>query len=348
MSEESLLKEYISSIKATDKSWAIKAHNKLNSLAMPEGALGDLNDISLKLCAVQETLKPKIDKPICVVSVADHGVMVQGVSKYPQITDAIVKTALNGGAAINSFCKANSSELSIVDFGLAVDLSHEKLINCKVRSGTEDMSLGPAMSREQCLSAIHSGIQLANEEHRENDLLVLGEIGLGNTSAAAALFAALYDLDPCETTGAGTGVQGEALQKKIEIIRRAIKINQPEASDPIDCLMKVGGLEIAGMVGLILGFAQQQKLIVLDGYITGAAALVAQRLCPQVTDYLFAGHQSAEAAHGKLLGTLQLKPILQMNMRLGEGVGGVLALNTLRSSCEILNSMMTLDEALSL
>lgn len=348
MSNRDFLEEYIAQIKASNKSFFQEAEDKLKSLAMPEGGLGEVQEISKKLCSIQESLSPKINRPICLVSIADHGVMAQGVSKYPQITDAVAKTALHGGAAINAFCSANNCNLELIDFGLAKDLKNSKLIDAKVASGTADMSLGPAMTRDQCLEAIVNGIKIGEDFSKSHDCLVLGEIGLGNTTASAALFSALSHLEPSVTTGPGTGLQNEALKHKIAVIRKSLEVNQPNSEDPLDCLSKVGGFEIAGMVGLIIGFSKAQKTIMLDGYITGVAALLAQRLCPHINDYLFAGHQSAEPAHQLLLKELQLKPILKLEMRLGEGIGGVLALNTLRTSCEVLNSMMTLEEALSL
>ena len=353
MTANSDLEKLIESIPKLDKSWEEKAHDYLNSLAMPPGALGQIHDLTKKLCTIQQTLKPDVSKALCVLSVADHGVVAQGVSKYPQITNAIVKTASAGGAAINAFCRQSKSDFKIIDFGLVGDyLSPEPnqhpVINCKVAHGTADMSLGPAMTEEQCLEAILAGAEKGKTWSQDYDVFIPGEMGIGNTTAASAIFAAFSGLSADTVTGPGTGLEGDALEHKKQVIKKALEVNSPRKGDAFDCLMKVGGLEIAGMVGLILGFASQGKTILLDGFITSSAALIATGLCPASQAYMLAGHQSAEPAHAKMLDELNLDAILKLDMRLGEGIGAALALNTLQASCEVMQSMMTLDEALKL
>jgi nicotinate-nucleotide--dimethylbenzimidazole phosphoribosyltransferase len=259
-----------------------------------------------------------------------------------------VKTALNGGAAINSFCQEALCDLKIVNVGLAVELKHAYLVNLSCGLGTADMSLGPAMTREQCHKAVQKGIDYAEGLAGDYQMLALGEMGLGNTSAATAVICGLTGWDSAEITGPGTGLEGAELEHKANVIQQSIELNQPDSGDAMDVLSKLGGFELAFMTGLILGFAAEGKPVILDGFITSASALVAVRFCPECCDYLFAGHQSAEPAHQRVLGVLKLRPILQMQMRLGEGIGAVLALKTLDTACAVLKNMMTLDDALKL
>jgi nicotinate-nucleotide--dimethylbenzimidazole phosphoribosyltransferase len=342
------LVETLNSIKSVDRQWYAKAEDHLNSLAMPPGALGDIHQLAKQLCAIYKTLKPQIGQKVLVLSAADHGVMAQGVSKYPQITDAIVKTALNGGAAINSFCHEVQCDLKFVNVGLAVQLEHSALVNLSSGFGTADISLGPAMSREMCQKTIEKGIDYAGKLVGDYQILALGEMGLGNTSASTAVICGLTGWSVTEVVGPGTGLEGAELEHKECIVKRAIEVNMPDSGDVLDVLSKLGGFEIAFMTGLILGFTAAGKGVVLDGFITSASGLAAARLSPECCDYMFAGHQSAEPAHQRVLNELKLTPILQMKMRLGEGIGAALALKTLDTACSLLKNMMTLDEALKL
>jgi nicotinate-nucleotide--dimethylbenzimidazole phosphoribosyltransferase len=342
------LVDLLKNISKVDRSWQVKADDYLNTLAMPPGALGEVHNLASKLCAIYQTLNPQVQRGVLVLSAADHGVMAHNVSKYPQITDAIVKTALNNGAAINSFCRQVDCDLKIVNAGLAKDVIHPDLIDFSCGPGTADMSIGPAMSSAQCEKAVSQGFQYAVELAEEYDLLGLGEMGIGNTTAATAVICGLTGWEASEITGPGTGVEGAELDNKISVIKRSLALNNIDSEDGFDALTKVGGFEIAFMTGLILGFASAKKAIVLDGFITSAAAMAAVKVNSDCTGYLIAGHQSAESAHGRVLQKLGLAPVLQLQMRLGEGTGAALAMKTLDTACDILENMMTLDQALGL
>lgn len=340
------LKKVLSSIKPLEQEWVEKGHNRLNALAMPPGALGDINFIAAQLCGIQRTIEPVTDKKVIALCAADHGVVNQGVSNYPQITSAIVRTALNGGAAINAFCEQTGAELKVIDCGLVNSPQSEELMDLSIADGTSDFSQGPAMREEQCLKALDNGIRYGEYLSRHYDVVGLGEMGIGNTTSASALTAAFLSLSAEEVTGPGTGVTGEALAKKIAVVQKALSINLPDKNNPLDVLQKVGGFEIVTMTGLILGLASSQTAIVIDGFITTAAALAAQSFNENSMDYCFAGHLGAEPGHVLALNQLKLKPIVKMNMRLGEGTGAALAMNTLQAASLVMKGMMTLDQAL--
>ena len=338
-----MLKETIENITPT----STLGEDHLNSLAMPPGALGQIHDIAVKLCSIQGTLNPAVDKKILFLCAADHGIAAKNVSAYPQITDSIVKAAAHGGAAINAFCQQADCQLKIINMGVNADLSSvANILHHPIANGSEDITAGPAMNREQCLKAIETGIKLAQQS--ECDVIALGEMGIANTSIATAVFCALHDQDPSAVTGPGTGVTGDALINKIKMIEQALVKNKPNSQDPLDVLTKVGGFEIAAISGIILGAAATRKVIILDGYITGAAALIAVALAPNCRDYLFAGHQSAEPAHKQVLDQLGLTAIIQLEMRLGEGIGAALAINVLEAACQVVSDTFTLNKALEL
>lgn len=341
------LKKVLSSIKPLEQEWVDKGYNYLNSLAMPPGALGEINSIAAQLCGIQKTIEPVTDKRVIALCAADHGVVNQGVSNYPQITSAIVKTALNGGAAINAFCEQSGTELKIIDCGLVNSPQSEELMDLSIADGTGDFSQGPAMREEQCLKALDNGIRYGEYLSRHYDVVGLGEMGIGNTTSASALTAAFLSLTAEEVTGPGTGVCGEALANKVAVVHKALAINSPDKNNPLDVLHKVGGFEIVTLTGLILGLASSQTAIVIDGFITTAAALAAHAFNDNSIDYCFAGHLGAEPGHVFALNHLKLKPIVKMNMRLGEGTGAALAMNALQTASLVLNRMMTLEEALA-
>ncbi|MCM8540478.1 MAG: nicotinate-nucleotide--dimethylbenzimidazole phosphoribosyltransferase, partial [Lentisphaeraceae bacterium] len=295
------LDKALASIKALEGEWIQKAHEYLDTLAMPPGALGEVNVIAARLCGIQKTLKPKTDKKTIALCAADHGVVTKGVSKYPQITNAIVKTALSGGAAINSFCKQAGSDLKVIDCGLVNPPQDEELMDLSIADGTLDFSEGPAMREEQCMKALDNGIRYGEYLSRHYDLIGLGEMGIGNSSSASAIAAVFLEKSIEEVTGQGTGVSGEELQNKIAIIKKSIALNNPDKTNAIDVLSKVGGFEIATMTGLILGLSAASTPIVLDGFISSSAALAAFAFSPASMDYCFAGHMSAEPGHKNVL-----------------------------------------------
>jgi len=342
------LEKVLTAIRTVDIEWIKKAGKYLDTLAMPPGALGDINSIAAKLCGIQRTLKPSTEKKVLALCAADHGVVDQGVSKYPQITGAIVNTALSGGAAINSFCEQAHCELKVIDCGLVSPPSGEELMDLSIADGTNDFSQGPAMRDAQCLKALDNGIKYGEYLSRHYDLVGLGEMGIGNTSSASALAAVFLGVSVSDVTGPGTGVSGDALNHKIAVIEQAIKVNSPDKNNALDVLAKVGGFEIATMTGLILGLAAASTPVVLDGFISSAAALAAMEVKPECMDFCFAGHQSAEPGHRLVLDYLKLTPVVKMDMRLGEGTGAVLAMNSIQVAANIMNNMFTLDEALKL
>ncbi|NQZ56487.1 MAG: nicotinate-nucleotide--dimethylbenzimidazole phosphoribosyltransferase [Lentisphaeraceae bacterium] len=348
-----LLDKTIAEIPPTDQNWTTKAEDYLNSLAMPPGALGQIHDTAKKLVAIQKTLKPSLNNKVLVMSAADHGIAAAGVSKYPQITDAIVKTATHGGAAINTFCRQANCDLKILDVGVIGEIScpaemplSTEFISQKIAAGTANILVGPAMTTEECHEAINTGIELAQKLAAGYDILGIGEMGIANTTSASVLLGAFCQLSAVEVTGPGTGVCGDALKTKTDIVATILQRNKNLSS--FEILQNFGGFEIAAMTGLILGMSSSGKAVVLDGFISGAAALAAARLAPQCVDYLFAGHVSAEPAHHFILEELALTPLLHLDMRLGEGTGAAMAMNIIEASAEILNSMYTLDQALNI
>ena len=349
----SLLQKKIAQIPPLNQQWIDKAQEHLNSLAMPPGALGRVHESARQLAAIQKTLTPSVKNKVLVMSAADHGIAAAGVSKYPQITDAIVKTATHGGAAINAFCRQTNCHLKIFDVGVIGEISYPspmpqntEFISNKIAAGTANMLEEPAMTSEQCHQAINSGIELAVKLSETYDVLGLGEMGIANTTSASVLTGAYCNLSAEEVTGPGTGVCGEELKNKISVVKQILARNQN--FDALEILRNFGGFEIAAMTGLIIGMSSQGKAVILDGFISGAAALAAYSLAPHCKDYLFAGHVSAEPAHAAILEKLQLKPLLCLDMRLGEGTGAALAMNVLETSCEVLKSMFTLNEALQI
>ncbi|MCM8537357.1 MAG: nicotinate-nucleotide--dimethylbenzimidazole phosphoribosyltransferase [Lentisphaeraceae bacterium] len=324
------------------------ADRYLKTLAMPAGALGDIHETLCRLAGVYQENPLKAKKKVLVLSAADHGICAQGVSPYPQITNTIVKTALHGGVAINAFCRMAGCDLKLVDAGLLNKVEDDSIKVVSSLNGTQDFSKGLAVTVTDCQQQIQAGIDYAFEMSSTYEVLGLGEMGIGNTTSAAAITAAICQLPAYKVTGKGSGIDSEKLIHKADVIQSALDLHQPNSQDGVDVLSKVGGLEIAFMTGLILGWSSQKKAIILDGFITGAAALAAFRINEGVKDYLFAGHESAEPGHKHALQLLGLKPIKTLLMRLGEGTGATLAMQTIDTGIDCMSSMMTLSKALSL
>jgi nicotinate-nucleotide--dimethylbenzimidazole phosphoribosyltransferase len=344
----SLLSAILLKIKRRSQAHQSLSDKHLSQLAMPTGALGKVQSLLGQLASIYKEVPLRKKRKVLVLSAADHGVVAQGVSKYPQITAAIVKTALNGGAAINSFCQSANCDLKIVDAGLVEKIEHKDLIDFSCGLGTNDISEGPAMSAASCLKAIENGVNLALSLDQDYDILALGEMGIGNTTSAAALASFFCSQSAAVMTGRGTGVDDKTYLKKISCVESALDLNESTVDDPLAVLAQLGGFEIATMTGLILGWSACSKAIALDGFITGSAALVATAIEPKVKDYLIAGHQSAEQGHKYVLDQLGLSPVVTMDMCLGEGVGAALALQVIDTGIDLTRSMMTLDEALNL
>jgi nicotinate-nucleotide--dimethylbenzimidazole phosphoribosyltransferase len=348
ISAEETVRETIASIPALDPRWRQRARLRLDSLTKPLGSLGRLEEIASRLVAIREEEFPDLSKKVIFTLAADHGVTEEGVSAYPKdVTRQMVLNFLSGGAAINVLCRQFGIEVVIVDIGVDADTKDlDGLLQLKVRRGTDNMASGPAMSRAEACRALQSGITLSARADRDGKKLIgTGEMGIGNTTAASALAAVFCGKSVSDVTGKGTGLDNAALRRKIEIIDRALRVNRADASDPIDVLSKVGGLEIAGLAGLALGAAARRIPVVIDGFISTAAAAVAFAIEPRVKDFLFASHLSSEPGHHALLKFIGLEPFLRLDMRLGEGTGAALAMPVIEASVTLLKEMATFSSA---
>ncbi|MGB4503557.1 MAG: nicotinate-nucleotide--dimethylbenzimidazole phosphoribosyltransferase [Syntrophaceticus sp.] len=344
------LQDVVNGIVPVSQGWRTKARERLNNLAVPIGSLGQLLDLAEQLAAIKETLKPSVKKKAIVTMAGDHGVVDEGVSTCPQeVTSQMVYNFVAGGAGINVLAEVAGAEVTVVDMGVAQDfddlVAEGKIISHKVGYGTGNMAKGPAMTREQAVQSIEAGINVAaGLVHDGVELLGTGDMGIGNTTPSSAVFAALSGLSVREVTGRGTGISEEVLEHKIQVIQKALQVNKPDPADPLEVLAKVGGFEIGGIAGVILGAAYCRVPVVVDGFISTAGALLAQRIAPQAVDYMIAGHCSMEFPHRMMLEELELAPVLNMNMRLGEGTGAALAMCIIEGAAAVIGKMMTFEE----
>jgi len=344
----SLIKQVCDQIDPMDQSWLNAAREKQLTLTKPPGSLGRLEDIANRLAAIQRSVTPLVTKKRIYVVAGDHGVTAEGVSAYPrEVTPQMVDNFLRGGAAINVLGRAGGIEVRVVDAGVDADLSDRaELIQAKVVRGTSNFAVGPAMTRLEAEACLAKGIELAQAAANDGiSLLGIGEMGIGNTTAASAITAVLLGCDPETVTGRGTGLDDGGLAHKIEVIRRAVEINQPKGGDAIDVLAKVGGAEIGMMAGIVVGAAANHLAVVADGFISTTAAALALRLQPNVRDYLFNGHRSAERGHTALIEFIGEQPLLDLSMRLGEGTGAALAMNIIEGAAKLLSEMATFEDA---
>jgi nicotinate-nucleotide--dimethylbenzimidazole phosphoribosyltransferase len=347
----SLLEETINSIKGQDEEWRQKAKDRLDQLSMPHWALGRLMDLAVDLAGMTRSLKPPVARKAVVVMAGDHGVVAEGVSKFPQeVTPQMVGNFINGGAGINALARQVGAEVVVVDMGVAGDISAMaaggRLIDKKVAPGTANMANGPAMTRDQAIAAVEAGIAVAQEMAARIDLFGTGDMGIGNTTPSTAIVATLTNTPVAEVTGRGTGLDDEQLNHKIEVIEKALRVNAPDPGDGLDVLAKVGGFEIGGIAGLILGAAALRKPILVDGFISTAGALIAHSLAPTCREYMIASHRSVEQGHRAMHTHLGCEPLLDLNLRLGEGTGGALAMNVVEAACRVLTDVATFAEAM--
>ena len=335
-------------IEDPDHSWFDQAAARQLILTKPPGSLGRLEEIGNRLAAIQRTATPNVARKRIYVVAADHGVTDEGVSAYPrEVTAQMVDNFLAGGAAINILARHGDIDVRVVDAGVAAELENrDGLITVKNLRGTANFARGAAMSRDEAERLITAGIDLARTAKADAiQLLGIGEMGIGNTTAASAITAALTNADPANLTDRGTGVDDERLAHKIEIIRRAIETNRPDATDPIDVVARVGGAEIAVMMGVVIGAALNRIAVIADGFISTAAAALAVSLCPNTRNYIFLAHRSVERGHAALIDLIGLEPLLDLKLRLGEGTGAALAMHIVDASARVLREMATFSEA---
>lgn len=342
------IQEAIASIRPVRRDFHTRAKVALNQLTKPVGSLGRLEELAAQYVAITQEIPPGMPEPVVLTLAADHGVAREGVSAYPSsVTVQMVMNFLNGGAAINVLAKQVGAQVRVVDMGVESDLGNlPGLLDHKIGLGTNNFVEGPAMSHEQALQSIEVGIRLARDAYADGLRVIgIGEMGIGNTTSSSAIAAVMTGQLVAKVTGKGTGVDDERFAKKVQIVERGIKRNQPNAKDPVDVLAKVGGFEIGGLVGLILGGAACRIPVVLDGFITGAAMTLARALVADCHGYVIPSHCSAESGHRCVLEHLGLQPLLDLDLRLGEGTGACLAIGLLKAGIACLRDMATFDSA---
>ncbi len=335
-------------IGSLDQRAAKAARERQDSLTKPRGSLGRLEELAIKVAGIRGEAMPKLEHKAIVTMAADHGVVAEGVSLYPQeVTPQMVRNFLHGGAGIDVLARHVGARVVVVDMGVAAVLEpHPKLLSKKVALGTRNMRRGPAMTREEALTAIEAGIEVVEKEvERGLDIVGTGDMGIGNTTAASAITVAITGGTVAKITGRGTGIGDRQLAHKVMVIEEALKLNQPDAEDGLDVLSKVGGFEIGGLAGVMLAAAAHRIPVVIDGFVSGAAALIATAMAPQLRNFLIAAHLSAERGHRAVLKHLGLKPILDLQMRLGEGTGAALAIFVVEAAVKTLTEMATFAEA---
>lgn len=348
-----LLEKTIRGISDLDQTAMEMARLHQGQLAIPYWSLGKIHDLGVKLAGITGDPKPNITD-CCVITMAgDHGVVAQGVSKFPQeVTRQMVLNFLKGGAAINVFARHVGARLTVVDMGVigspiqGIASSGTRFVTKKIRQGTKDISEGPAMTRDEAARCLEAGISIVLEERDMGlDAVAIGDMGIGNTTPSSAIAAVVLGMEPEKLVNTGTGIEEKALGKKISLVRQAIDKNNPNPKDPIDVLSKVGGLEIGGLAGVILGASSLRIPVVIDGFIATSAALIASLFDKRVRDYMFAGHSSNVVGHREMLEYLHMDPMVDLKMRLGEGTGAALGLFFLKLSSKVAREMLTFEEA---
>jgi nicotinate-nucleotide--dimethylbenzimidazole phosphoribosyltransferase len=343
-----LLTETLAAIRPVDPVLLEKAQAKLDKKTKPIGSLGRLEEFARRFAAITGSLEPDTTKKVIYTFAGDHGVTEEGVSAFPrEVTPQMVFNFLRGGAGVNVLARHCGAEVCVVDIGVDHDFGElAGLIRKKIRRGTRNFTKGPAMDRGEALAAIRVGIELAGQARAGGVAMVgTGEMGIGNTTPSSAIIAALSGKPVREVTHRGTGISDSALANKIRVIEQGLAVNRPDPADPLDVLAKVGGFEIAGITGLVLGCAANRIPVVIDGFISTAGALIAAEMEPHVKDYIFAAHQSVEIGHRFMLERIGAEPILDLRMRLGEGTGAALAMGLIEAGVKILKEMATFGEA---
>jgi nicotinate-nucleotide--dimethylbenzimidazole phosphoribosyltransferase len=343
-----LIDQTLGAIVPLDEAAMAAARARQDTLTKPLGSLGRLEYISVLLAGIFGEPVPRIRRKSVILAAGDHGVVAEGVSAYPQeVTPQMVYNFLRGGAAINVLTRHAGADIVILDAGVAADLGpHPLLRSAKIGKGTANIAIGPAMTRQQAIQCIETGIEAVREQIAEGaDLIACGDMGIGNTTPSSAITAVITGADPAVTTGRGTGLDDPGLSHKIEVVRRAIEVNQPNPKDGLDVLSKVGGFEIGVLAGAMLGTAASHRPVVVDGFISGAAALIAWTMSPLARHNFIASHQSVEPGHRVGLAAMGLNPLLDLGMRLGEGTGAALAMHIIEAAARCLAEMATFAEA---
>lgn len=346
------IKKVVAGIKELDSDSMSLAQARLDSLTKPKGSLGRLEELAKNIAGIKGCEMPEIENKVIFTFAADHGVTEEGVSAFPkEVTAQMVYNFLAGGAGINVLARHIGARVVIADLGVSSDLKpHEKLIIKKINYGTRNFAKGPAMTRHEAVKAIRAGIDIFEQEYSAAgrngiDIIGTGEMGIGNTTASSAI-AAVFTKKPLKfITGTGTGLNKSGLDNKIKVIKKALKTNKPNLKDPIDVLSKVGGFEIGGLCGVMLASAGKKVPIVIDGFISAAAALLAFSLCPKIKDYMIASHSSVEKGHRIILDYIGITPLFDLNLRLGEGTGAALGIDMAQASVKILTQMATFKTA---
>jgi len=344
------LSQTIGKITAVDAGKRAEARKRLEQLIMPYWALGRLMDLAEDLAGITGSLKPPVQRKTIVTMAGDHGVVAEGISAYPQeVTPQMVHGIVAGAAGVNALARQVGAKVVVVDMGVAADMGDlaatGKIISLRIAAGTKNMAVGPAMSRDEAIRAIEAGIAIALELGPSVDVFGTGDMGIGNTTPSSAIVSVLSGSPVADVTGRGTGINDSQLEHKIRIIEKSIAVNRPDKNDGLDVLAKVGGFEIAGIAGLILGAASLKKPVVVDGFISTAGALIAHSLAPASAQYIIAAHRSVEQGHRVALDVLGKKPLIDLDLRLGEGTGAALAMNFVEAAVRVLTEVATFEEA---
>ncbi len=334
-------------IRLLDEMIMEQAQTRLDNLTKPQGSLGKLESLARRVCGIQQTLVPDTENKKILTFAADHGVAAEGVSSFPsEVTRQMVFNFLRGGAGVNVLARHVGAEVRVIDVGVAGEVSGEGLLCRKVKAGTDNLARGPAMKVDEALAAIGVGVQTAREAIEDGaNMLGTGEMGIANTTPSAAMLAVLLEVEPEEITGRGTGIDDAALHHKIFVIKKGIEVNKKQCGSPLEILACLGGLEIAAICGMILECARSRVPVVVDGFISSAAALTAIKMKAEVADYCFFSHMSAEHGHRLFFEKIGQAPLLDLGMRLGEGTGAALAMGIIDAGVKIMNEMATFDEA---
>lgn len=340
------LEELVDKVPHLDREAMEKARERQDDLTKPQGSLGRLEDISIRMAGIQGRALPEIKEKVVFTFAGDHGVVREGVSAYPgEVTAQMVYNFIGGGAAINVLARHSRARVVVADLGIAGEVEVEGLVKRKVGHGTGNIAREMAMSRAQAGECIEAGTDIFHDYGGGAELIALGDMGIGNTTASSAICSAITGREPEEVTGSGTGIDSRTYRRKVRVVGRALELHKPDPRDALDVLSKVGGYEIGGLAGVALAAASQRVAVVTDGFISTAGALLAYTLNPEIKNYLFASHRSVEKGHRAMLEHIGIEPLLDLNLRLGEGTGAALAMGIIEASVKVLREMATFSGA---